>query len=91
MSGWESDWVIAPGAVLDEWRTEHRLSVRDAAQRCGMGVHQFEQLTDGKARLTRVLAERIAAGTGTSATLWNNLEHNYRAGLAAGKIDATRT
>lgn len=87
----ERDWTVAPGAILDEWRTEQGLSVTDAAITCGLSRHQFEQLVDGKARITRLVAALLEGGTKISARMWLNLERGYREDLRAGRVDSTRS
>lgn len=82
----DPDWVIAPGATLRDWREENRLGPKAAATACArMPQDLYEAIEKGNRRITRTIAEALAHGTGIPASLWLNLERNYRAGLKAGK------
>lgn len=87
----DRDWVLAPGAILQDWMEENHLSVRVTAKTCAMTPEEMQRLLDGKVRVTHVRAAKLAAGTGIPARIWVRLERSYRDGLAAGKIDATHT
>lgn len=88
------DWCIAPAAALQEWLDEHNLQAatfypaavspdsRDIATSLVADVLARRPLTSLHARILRY-------GTGISESMWLGLEHNYRAGLAAGLKDAT--
>ena len=82
----DRDWTIAPGATLADWCEENRLPHRAAATACGrMPIETFEAIVADKRRITKTIAEALAHGTGISASLWLNLERNYRADLKAGR------
>jgi plasmid maintenance system antidote protein VapI len=88
------DWTIAPGVMLEEWMEENGLSSRVLAVACGGRGRIAETMTligDVVERrpLTGLHARVLAAGTGISALFWLALEHDYRAGLAAGLTDAS--
>jgi plasmid maintenance system antidote protein VapI len=84
------DWVIRPGETLREWREENRLGVKAAATTCArMPVETYERIEAGKRQITAPIAAMLQQGTGIPARLWLNLECAYRAGLAAGKKDAS--
>jgi plasmid maintenance system antidote protein VapI len=86
----DRDWTIAPGETLREWCEENHLPHKAAATACGrMPVEMFEAIIAGKRRITKVIAEALAHGTGIPASLWLNLERNYRADLKAGRKDTT--
>lgn len=90
MTAFDPDWVIRPGETLAEWIEENGLGVRSAATACGrMDPDRMRRIIDGKQKLTRDDAARLAAGTGIPASLWLNLERTYRAGLKAGKVDTS--
>jgi plasmid maintenance system antidote protein VapI len=88
------DWVVAPAESLQDWMDENHLSPRVLAVACGGRGHLawtlplIEDVLERRP-LTRHHAHVIAIGTGTSERFWLNLEHNYRAGLAAGLKDAS--
>jgi len=92
------DWVIAPSETLAEWMRENGMTVRVfAASAVWLGPKsvtkdQVAQLTQDvldRKPLTAVHAQALARGTGISVNFWLNLEHNYRAGLAAGLTDTS--
>ena len=90
----DPDWTIAPAETLQEWLGENHLSVRVLAVACGGRARMAETVAlieDVLARrpLTAEHARVLAIGTGIAARFWQNFEHNYRAGLAAGLTDAS--
>lgn len=89
--GFDPDWCIAPGETLRDWVEENGLGRRSAATTCNMPPSMFAAILDARLPITEPIAVALAHGTGISASLWLNLERIYRAGLAAGKIDASRT
>ena len=89
------DWTIAPGEILRDWMEETGLKhVSVLAVACNGKAQQaaaeacIGDVLDRKP-LTRVHAACLARGTGIPAKMWLALEHNYRAGLAAGLTDAS--
>lgn len=88
----DPDWTIAPGATLEDWMQENKLTVRSTAVACGrMDPERLAGIVDGTVSITEGDAARLQAGTGIPATLWLRLEQRYRQDLARGKIDGTRT
>lgn len=74
-------WVISPGETLRDWIEETGLTVRSTATVCGrMEPTELQRILDGKRRVTRPVAAKLAAGTGIPARLWLNLERAYREG-----------
>lgn len=87
-------WVIAPAATLREWLDDNGLNGVTLALACGGKQFKPEAVKAVNAVLDRKpLTPKIAAilerGTFIPARFWLALEHNYRAGLAAGKQDVT--
>jgi hypothetical protein len=91
------DWVIAPAVVLQAWLDEKGLDPDVFVVACApSGYARKRCLTRVRAVLAREPmtvedAAIIAKGTFTTARLWLALEHNYRAGLAAGLTERTPT
>jgi plasmid maintenance system antidote protein VapI len=91
------DWCLAPSVCLAELLKETGISAQTLAVACGGKAHQAEALaliSDVLARkpLTQAHADMLARSpVGPSAQFWLNFEHNYRAGLAAGLIDASES
>ncbi len=87
----DPDWVVPTSEVLREWLDENGVTTHvAAASRYLKGAPRDWAAS----RLDAVLndeplggdhVEVLAAVTGISAAFWQNFEHNYRAGLAAGK------
>lgn len=86
MAGFDPDWCIHPGATLRDWREENGLPTKAAATACArMPVEMYERIEAGEQKITDEIAAALAHGTGITASLWRNLERNFRAGLKAGK------
>lgn len=80
------DWTIHPGATLRDWREENGLPVTAAATCCArMPVEMYEAIEAGKRRITKVIADGLAHGTGISASFWLDYERLFRADLKAGR------
>lgn len=88
------DWCLAPAAILREWLKENHLSPEVLAVACGgrarkaTALELIREVLDRKP-LTELNAQCVALGTNVPARFWLALEHNYRAGLAAGLTDTT--
>jgi hypothetical protein len=89
----EPNWCLAPAAHLREWIEETGVSPRLIAA-CSGREHKdasmalVQEVLDRKP-LTEAHAAVLARGTHVPARFWLGLEHNYRAGLAAGLKDVT--
>jgi hypothetical protein len=88
------DSVIAPAAVLASWMRDHGLGVRTMAAMCARlelrGAAEAAVVAVlAKDPLTPPIADMLARGTRIKADFWLILEHDYRAGLAAGLPDVT--
>jgi 8-oxo-dGTP pyrophosphatase MutT (NUDIX family) len=88
------DWCMAPAAILREWMEENGLRAEVLAVACGGRVYKLSALAlieEVLARkpLRQLNADCLARGTSVPARFWLALEHNYRAGLAAGLTDVT--
>lgn len=85
------DYVVAPGGTLREWREEAHLPVRAAAKACAdMPLWLYNGIEAGTEPIDEQVAGALAHGTGITATLWLNLERQFRDGLALGKKWADR-
>jgi hypothetical protein len=88
---------MAPAATLHEWMDVNGVSARlivaasvrrDDQEGRAAAVQMIEDVLERKP-LTEKCAEILARGTFVPARFWLALEHNYRAGLAAGLTDVT--
>jgi hypothetical protein len=89
------DWCIAPAEHLREWIEENGVSPRLIAtcwsreqERKDAALALVQEVLDRKP-LTEAHAAVLARGTHIPERMWLGLEHNYRAGLAAGLKDVT--
>jgi HTH-type transcriptional regulator/antitoxin HigA len=73
--------VASPGAVLEEWLDERRMSQRELADRTSKSDKFISQLINGKASLTADTAHDLELVTGVSADTWLRVEGSYRAML----------
>lgn len=90
----QPDWTIAPASCLRLWLDENNLSLRAAVASVALeperddAAAMLKQVLD-KQPLTLAHARLLQGATGIPKEFWLTFEHNYRAGLAAGLIDAT--
>lgn len=89
----DPDWVVAPSESLREWLDHNGLSPRVASavvpREQREHVTQLLQDVLDRKPITNEHELALAKVTTISAGFWHNFEHNYRAGLAAGKKDVS--
>jgi len=90
----DPDWCMRPGVHLQEMMDysglKGDLGVRSVAKIANLEPAVIEGILDGSQEITEDIARHLAAGTqplAISAQFWLNLEHMYREGLKAGKVD----
>lgn len=81
-SGWQRDWAVTPGEILQEALEERDMSQSELARRMGRPIKTINEIVRGKAAITPDTAIQLERALGVSATLWNNLETAYREHLA---------
>lgn len=64
-----------PGEVLKEWL--EGISVTDAAKKLGVTRAHLSRILNGHAGISADMALRLAAGLGTSAESWLQMQLNY--------------
>jgi len=79
----QPDYVVSPGEILEEILETKNLKKNEFAKRCGRSAKTISQIIAGVAPITPELAIRFQRVLGSSASLWNNLEANYRLQLAS--------
>lgn len=90
----EPDCTIAPAVMLRFWLEENNLRTEALAVMCGGPAYKataLELITEVLDRkpLRDLNAQCLERGTRIPAQFWLTFEHNYRAGLAAGLMDAS--
>ena len=88
-----TDWVIAPGETLKEWLSDNRISVPVASACIGtknrMEAREILQAVLDRKPYGEKECAVLSRVTSIPAVFWQNLEHNYRAGLEAGLKDVS--
>lgn len=85
----DPDWVVRPGATLQEWMDVAGVEMVDLASVSGLRAMTVYGILHGTVEITPTVAEGLERGTHISVDMWLNLERIYRAGLAAGKSDVS--
>jgi plasmid maintenance system antidote protein VapI len=82
---YDPDYVVHPGAVLQEWFDDNRLSHKIATKLYGLTEEELTGVLDGSMPITPELAGKLLNLTHISVAFWLAMDHNFRVGLAAGK------
>lgn len=80
----DPDWTAPPGFIVEELRTERRISLHDLAGYLGLTVSEVLELEQGKLEIDPLLAERLEYVFGMPEETWLRMEQNYRDDLAKG-------
>jgi HTH-type transcriptional regulator / antitoxin HigA len=80
--GFEPDYAIPPGESLREVMESLGMSQKELAKRTGLTVQSLNRIFKGTQPITYETANRLELATGVPATMWNNLEAQYREQLA---------
>ena len=80
--GFEPDYAIPPGETLREVMESLGMSQKELARRTDLTVQSLNRIFKGMQPITYETANRLELATGVSATMWNNLEAQYREQLA---------
>ncbi len=76
------DYVIPPGEILEETLEARGMKKAEFAERCGRSDKMVSQIISGQAPITAETAIQFERVLGVSASVWNNLEANYRLAVA---------
>ena len=79
---YEPDYSTHPGEVLEEYLEVLGMTKAELANRCGRPTKTISEIIHGKAAITPETALQLERVLGRPATLWQNLEANYRLALA---------
>lgn len=84
----DPDYAVPPGATLEETMESLSMTQRELADRTGLTVQTLNRIFKGEQPITYETANKLELVTGTPATLWNNLESQYREQLS--KLEQAR-
>ncbi|MGA3123830.1 MAG: HigA family addiction module antitoxin [Polyangiaceae bacterium] len=79
---YEPDYGTKPGEVLEEYLAAAGMTKAELAARCGRPMKTISEIIHGKAAITPETALQLERVLGRPASLWQNLEANYRLHLA---------
>ncbi len=72
------DYAVPPGDVLNERISAHGISQAELARRCGHSAKLISEVINGKAPLNPRLALGFEKVLNVDASIWLNLETDYR-------------
>ena len=78
----EPDFAVPPGETLQETMESLGMTQKDLAIRTNLTVQTLNRIFKGEQPITYETANRLELVTGVPARFWNNLESQYREGLA---------
>ncbi|SFU19207.1 HigA family addiction module antitoxin [Mesorhizobium sp. YR577] len=76
------DYIVSPGAILDEILDERGITKQAFAERCGRTPKFVSEIISGKAPLSEETALHFGRVLDMEPQVWVNLESNYRLRLA---------
>src|SRR5437016_839906 len=76
------DYAVPPGDTLLEVMESLGITQAELAERTGRPTKTINEIIKGKAAITPETALQLERVLGVPASLWNNLEQNYRTALA---------
>lgn len=79
---YDPDYGTKPGEVLEEYLAAAGMTKAELATRCGRPIKTISEIIHGKAAITPETALQLERVLGRPASLWQNLEANYRLHLA---------
>jgi len=79
---YEPDYATRPGEVLESYLSARGMTKAELASRCGRPMKTISEIIHGKAAITAETALQLERVLGVPASLWQNLEANYRLRLA---------
>jgi addiction module HigA family antidote len=79
---YEPDHGTKPGEVLEDYLAAAGMTKAELAARCGRPMKTISEIIHGKTAITPETALQLERVLGRPASLWQNLEANYRLHLA---------
>lgn len=81
LTGFKPDWVLPPGAIIEDALEERGWTEADFAKESGLSPAQVGQLISGKAAITEPIAEILSRVIGSTARFWLASEARYHSEL----------
>ncbi|WP_438351556.1 ImmA/IrrE family metallo-endopeptidase [Paenibacillus sp. FA6] len=81
-SVYEPNYAVPPGETLLDTLEELNMSQAELARRMNRPVKTINEIIKAKTEITPTTSLELERATGVPASLWNNLERNYRDNLA---------
>ena len=82
LNQYNPDYIIPPGEILEETLEAKRMKKNEFADRCGLSAKTVSQIIKGIAPISPDSAIQFERVLNVDASIWNNLESNYRLFLA---------
>ena len=79
------DYAVHPGEILEETIKARGIKKEIFAKRCGLSDKTINQIISGKASVTYEIAILFERALGIAASVWCNLDSNYRLHIANDK------
>ena len=76
--GYEPDYAVPPGWILEERLDAHRISHAEFARRCGRSAKLISEIIAGKAPVEPRTALQFEKVLGVDASIWLGIESDYR-------------
>jgi HTH-type transcriptional regulator / antitoxin HigA len=84
----QPDYSLSPGSFLEESLESMGISARELARRCGRSAKLISEILAGKAPIEPETALQFEKVTTVNATVWLNLEAEYRLHLARAQEES---
>ncbi len=81
------DWTVRPGVLLRDELAERGITPDALAASVGLAAEVITGVIDGTRKIDQVIAERLFAALGISASFWRNFQARYDADIARGATD----
>jgi HTH-type transcriptional regulator / antitoxin HigA len=86
--GYRPDHATRPGKLIEDYLNELDISARELARRCGRSAKLITEIVLGKAPLEPETALQLERVLKLDASIWLNMEANYRLRIAREEEDA---
>jgi antitoxin HigA-1 len=83
------DWTIRPGVLLRQELAARGATPDELAASVGLAAEVITEVIDGTRKINQMIAERLYAALGISASFWFNFQAKYDADIARGAKDTS--